>query len=579
MPEDHTPAARVTPTPGVPEADRAKLDAAVSELRKRKGRWGAMTAGERLPYLRDLRAGLYRTAAAQVKAAVAAQGVPYDDPRAGEQWLGGPFISLRWARLAIRSLEQVEESGSVRIHPDRFRQRRNGQVVVRVFPHGNFDRAVFAGFTADVWLQPGIRLDQARDLVAVHYKGAADQGTVQLVLGAGNVASIAPLDAAYKLFAEGKVVLLKLNPVNDYLAPFLEQAFARLIDDGFVRIVRGGAAAGDYLCRHPGIDEIHITGSERTHDAIVWGSGAEAERRRSQRRPRIRKPMTSELGNVSPILVVPGKWSARDLQFHAENLATQMTQNGGFNCNATKVIVTAESWPQRDELLERLRSVLADLPPRPAYYPGAQERYNYFLAAYPQAERLGPRVDGCLQPALAVGVDPTDRQAPGFTSESFCAFTVETSLPAGDAREFLQRGVEFCNDVLHGTLNAGLIVDAATERELRGPIEDAVANLRYGSVGLNQWPAIAYGFGSTPWGGFPGQTPADIQSGIGVVHNALLFDHPQKSFCRGPFRVVPRPPWFVTHRNAHRVGRLLVDFEAKPSMGRLARLLPAALRA
>ena len=40
-------------------------------------------------------------------------------------------------------------------------------------------------------------------------------------------------------------------------------------------IVRGGADSGKYLCEHPLVDEIHITGAGASHDAIVWGPGAE----------------------------------------------------------------------------------------------------------------------------------------------------------------------------------------------------------------------------------------------------------------------------------------------------------------
>ena len=29
--------------------------------------------------------------------------------------------------------------------------------------------------------------------------------------------------------------MLKMNPVNEYLGPFVEEAFARLIQDGFVQ--------------------------------------------------------------------------------------------------------------------------------------------------------------------------------------------------------------------------------------------------------------------------------------------------------------------------------------------------------
>ena len=195
--------------------------------------------------------------------------------------------------------------------------------------------------------------------------------------------------------------------------------------------------------------------------------------------------------------------------------------------------------------------MLGALPARTAYYPGAEDRYDRFLAAYPQTETFGPPAEGSLQPALATGVNSADSDSLAFRHESFCAFTVETAIDAPEPAAFLQDAVKFCNDTLHGTLNAGLIVDPRTESRMGGPLERAVADLRYGSVAINHWPAIAYAFGTTSWGAFPGHDRTDIQSGSGVVHNALFLDHPQKSVARGPFRVVPRPPWFVTHRLAH----------------------------
>ena len=70
---------------------------------------------------------------------------------------------------------------------------------------------------------------------------------------------------------------------------------------------------------------------------------------------------------------------------------------------------------------------------------------------------------------------------------------------------------------------------------------------------------------SPTWGAFPGHTPTDIQSGIGVVHNTFLFDHPQKSIVRAPFRMRPTPVWFADHKNLAQLGRLATHFEASPS--------------
>ena len=64
---------------------------------------------------------------------------------------------------------------------------------------------------------------------------------------------------------------------------------------------------GAYLTTHPMVDAIHVTGSHATHEAIVWGPpGPEREARKARHDPVIKKPVTSELGNVSPAVVVPG---------------------------------------------------------------------------------------------------------------------------------------------------------------------------------------------------------------------------------------------------------------------------------
>ena len=567
----------LTPSADLAASHRSELDDAVAGLQERAPVWLELALERKIELAASALEGSLRVADRQVAAALAAKGLEDDSPLAGEDWFAGPYIQVRSLRLLIQTLERIGRSGGVDVPAKLVRQLANGQVAVRVFPDDLLDGLLYRGFTADVWMEPGVTPDNLSENVGlVHRRTDATPG-VALVLGAGNVASIPTLDAIYKLYAEGCVVLIKLNPVNEYLGPFIEEAFAELIEAGFLKLAYGAAATGSYLCHHEGIDEVHITGSERTHDMIVFGGGEEGAARKRDNRPLLGKPITSELGNVSPIIVVPGHWSDSDLQFHAENLATQMTQNGGFNCNAVKVIVTHRDWPQRRQLLGRLRKVLTRLPPRPAYYPGAEERYERFTAAYPDAERLGVRRPGVVPPALVADV-PADDVGPAFREESFCAFTVETALAGSDAEEFVRSAVDFCNHRLHGTLNAGLVVQPRSRRELDSAIERAIEDLRYGSVAVNHWPAMSYGLGSTPWGAFPGQPLNDVQSGRGFVHNTWLFERPQKSVIEGPFRVLPKPAWFVTHTAADRVGRELTRLEADRNPLRLPAILWNAVR-
>ena len=145
---------------------------------------------------------------------------------------------------------------------------------------------------------------------------------------------------AAQLFNEGKACILKCNPVNAYLGPLVEEAFGEAIDRGWLRVVYGGAEEGGYLAHHPGVDEIHVTGSDRTHDALLWGApGPEREERKKRGTPLLGKDLTSELGNVTPVLVVPGAWTDRELEYQADNVAGMVTHNASFNCIAGKMLV------------------------------------------------------------------------------------------------------------------------------------------------------------------------------------------------------------------------------------------------
>lgn len=556
------------------DATRSRLDADLTALRGNALRWARLPIPEKVLYLRAALRGTGRVARRQVEAAHRAKRIDPSTSAAAEDWLGGPVIQARVLRQLAQSLEDVARSGAPEIPRSALDTRRDGRLVVDAFPRDRLDRLLFPGFRCEVWMDRAVDAENLTEHQAGFYAVPDPSPRVALVLGAGNVASIGPLDAVQKLFVEGQVTLLKLNPVNDYLAPFIEEAFADLVRDGFLRTARGGADVGAYLCDHADVDEIHITGSDRTHDAIVFGSAAAKKRKR----PKHDKRITSELGNVSPVVVLPGPWTRADLRFQAENVATQMTNNGGFNCNAAKVLVLPRAWPQRRAFLDMVRAVLAATPQRHAYYPGAEARYDHFLSAHPEAEAIGARRDGVLPWTIIPHVDPSERDDPCFTTESFCAITAVTTLPGDDAASFLRNAVGFCNDTLWGTLSCCLVVHPTTERRLGPALHGAIDALRYGTVATNHWAALGYALGTPPWGAAPGHTLDDIQSGVGWVHNSLLFDRPHKSVVRGPFRVRPRPPWFVTHRTVHQMGPALLRLELEPGLARVPGVVWPALR-
>ena len=344
---------------------------------------------------------------------------------------------------------------------------------------------------------------------------------------------------------------------------------------GVLRIVHGGAAEGGHLASHPGVDTLHITGADRTYEAIVYGTGRAGADRKHRDDPVLHKPFTAELGNLTPIIVAPGRWSPSDLDYHAENIVTMLTNNAGFNCTTSRVIVTAAGWSQRAGLMDRIRARLASLPTRLAYYPGAPERFAAFGEVHPEAERFGEAGDGHLPWMLIPDLSPDAVGDPCYRIEAFCSVTAETTIDAPDTPAFLERAVSFVNETLWGTLNATLIVDSRTAKDtVAGPaVARAIEQLRYGTVSVNHWSAIGYGLGITPWGAFPGHVRTDIGSGTGFVHNPLMFERVEKSVVRSPFRAWPKPIWFAGHRTAHRVVPHLVRFEGD---GRPDRLLPIA---
>jgi acyl-CoA reductase-like NAD-dependent aldehyde dehydrogenase len=552
----------------IPPTPIEQVDQAVARVAAKKDDWVKVSIPKRIAYLKSALAGVTAAAEGWVRDGCQRKGIALGEALEGEEWLAGPMTTARNVRLFLEALEQGGQPALPGKHT-----RPDGQEVVHVFPTNLQDRVMFTGLTAEVWIEPGKPASQGHI-----YRQRPEKGKVALILGAGNVSSIPPMDMLYKLFVEDEVVVLKMNPVNADSGPHIERAFKALIDDGYLAIVYGGAEVGAHLANHPLIETLHVTGSDKTYDAIVWGGDPEEQARRKAAGERQNtRPFTAELGCVTPVLVVPGNWTAAELDFQARHVAGMVAQNGSFNCNAAKVLVVAKGWPQRQAFLEKVEGHLRQTASRKAYYPGAQKRYDGFLSHYPQARPLGERSDDVVPWTVIPDVTPAEGEY-ALGTEAFCGVLAFVSLDAADADSFLRKAVPFANDVCWGTLSCTLLVDPRTSRALGPALEQAIADLRYGGIGLNVWPGVIYGLVVTTWGAFPGHPPEDIRSGSGVVHNSFLLDHPQKSVVRAPFVMKPTPAWFADNHNLHQLGRALVGYENAPGIGKLVKVALAALK-
>ena len=554
-----------------PKLDSSILGSAVSDL-KEGATW---LTGASLASLRELvdacSLGVVRNANDWVRTACKAKRIGADQPIAAEEILAGPASVLRYLRLLSKVLQDVERCGTP-VLPGKRRTNSQGRECIPVLPVSSlFDSLIFMGLEAEVWQQADSNKSELFTINWNASKGACAQITG--VLGAGNVSSIPATDMLYKIFHNREAVFLKLNPVNDYLKPFFNDAFRPLVDAKLLRIVCGGMEVGDAIVKHESIGSLHLTGSHLTHDAIVWGSEplARAARLR-ENRPLFTKSVTSELGNVTPWIIVPGQYTRKQMRTQAEHVVASIVNNASFNCLATKMIVTSRAWEQRVEFLDWIDSLLNKIPPRYAYYPGAHQRFARAVGKpSPEAD------DGTLPWTLIRDANPNETPHL-FDEESFVCVCAETQLSESDPETFLNSAVDFVNENLFGTLCATLTLPREFRQRYATTVDRSLVKLRYGSVCINQWSGVAYGLMTPPWGGYPGSTLAAPQSGIGHVHNTFCLNDIDKTVLSGPLCSFPKPVWFPSHRTANQVAWELLRLYDKPSIRRLPKLFFHALR-
>ena len=555
------------PTP--PSTHPDDLEAILKRLAAKRADWGKTPLARRRELLERVLEGALTVAERWVEEAARGKGLDPHEPRAGDEWLSGPMPFVQNIRLLMDSLAAGGRR-SVKV-----RTNAQGRNIARVFPLDLSHRLLLAGTTADIWLEPGKPTTQGTALTAT-----PPEGRTALVLGASNITAIAPMDALYKLFVEGHVTVLKVNPVAANLGPLFETAFRPLVDEGVFAVVYGGADVGALLANHPLVDTLHVTGSDATYEAIVFGGAQEErERKKAQGLRQNERPFTAELGCVTPVLLVPGPYALRDLAYQARHVAGMLTHNGGFNCDAAQVLIVGREWLQKDTFLRLLREELAAIAPRPSFIPGAAARRADILTHYPSAEAVCEAPPGTLPwTLLSIDGDRATADEWFFRKEAFCgALAVVELSGAGDAEAYLAKAVPFANERLWGTLSASLIVHPSVADEHGAAVERAIAELRYGGVGVNAWPGVIFALAGATWGAFPGHTPEDIQSGTGVVHNAMLFDHPEKTVVRAAFRSAPPPPYFPNLEGIAALGRALTAFEASPSFGKAMAVAKAGI--
>jgi acyl-CoA reductase-like NAD-dependent aldehyde dehydrogenase len=543
---------------GSPEGSLASLQAGAAAL-------AALGPAARGDLARRTALAVVAAADAWVEAAVAIKRATGATAGAvaAEETATGPLATLRLLLVTARSLREIAATGLPRpAAPPRVLHRGGGDasfIGVEVLPERWIaDRAMFGGHSGTV------RCANPGDLASFERSWRQEcrerprQGGVAAVLGAGNVTGLAVADVVSQVFEHGRAAFVKLHPVHEPLLPVFRAALAPLVDAGLVALVAGGADVARAAIASPAVTHVHLTGGQAAFDAIA---------------ATLAKPITCELGGVTPWIVVPGRYTPAQLAGQADVVAGSILNNTSFNCIATKCVVTCRGWEQRAAFLELVSRRLAAMPPRPAWYPGA-------AAAWETVTESRLPADGTLPWVFRQGVDP-DREPRWLEREWFVPVAAEVPLDAADIEGFCTRATALCRR-LPGSLAASVTVPESLPKADAQRVERLVEHLEYGTVAVNTWSALGYAFASLPWGGFPGGTISAPRSGIGFVHDPLLLPLVHNSILRAPLLVRPAAPWLPWHRHGAAVTRGAVDVYAAIARGRaglvsLVKLLPKVL--
>jgi acyl-CoA reductase-like NAD-dependent aldehyde dehydrogenase len=560
----------------IPPSSQPEMDQALTVLTAHKDEWAMLDIPRRIVLLDQIKQALAKVEQRWVEASMAAKGTHVETMGESEEWWS-LILVYRYLRILRKALQDIAQFGKPQI-PGKVTARPNGQVIAQVVPSEWKDQLAIPGVRAEVWMDPSVSMQADGVPQSSFYHRTDRKGNICLVLGAGNMPALAVEDCLHKLFVEGNVVVLKMNPINEYLGPIFSDAFQGLIQAGYVQILYGGATAGTYLCNHPAVDRVHMTGTARTFDSIVFGSGTEGKERKQARRPQFTKPFTAELGNISPMIIVPGPWTDKDIQNQAARLGSALVPNAGCYCLTPRMIIQMKSWEHREKLNQGIADFLSTIKTRRAYSPGSFQIHRQFMEAHPQAHQLGEPEENHLPWTFIMDAEANNPDDICFRQEPFLSLYSETALEADSMVDFIRKAVEFANERLWGNLLASIVVHPASlkDKSVAAAVDQAIADLRYGSIIINHWGVLGYYMKITPWGAYPGNELHDIQSGIGFVNNPLMFDCVQKSVIYSDF--APMADTFLANlTNSYLVFRQSTRYFFDPSIRNLFSMIRKAM--
>lgn len=504
-------------------------------------RWAKISAGERLELIKKIQKNMIFHADrlgetdANMKNALIGEIIT-----SKAEGIAGTIVPMANTLMAIRHLYESLVKGKMP-EPVSTKKIGNDLYEIQVFPVYSKDKLIAAK-------QKGY----------LHVKGKPLQVNplqkspgIIAVSGAGNYSS--SIEMVMALFLENKVVIHKPHQLNEATDAIWEKVFKPLIDLNAVAFC--DADQGIALSTLEGLHAFYFTGSTAVAHAIQKTASA---------------PVVSECGGNNPCIVVPGKWSEKDIKRQAIQLVSIGKLNGGAACGRPQTIITSKYWDQREQFLNAIRkAIIEDTFAVSEHYPGVQQTKKAFIENQPTAEVLKPE-NGQHQKSEFVFIPSISEDDYAVKNEAFCQIFSEIALDTStDTDEFLTRATWFCNSKLLGTLGCMLLVDNSTLKRKEKRIHQAITELDYGGISVNDVPPNIWLNGYLTWGGC-NEHKSDFISGIGNFGNPFNFENVKKSVIINDFNATS---FELTNRK--RVEHLLENlafFSIDQSWGNFAKL-------
>jgi hypothetical protein len=275
------------------------------------------------------------------------------------------------------------------------------------------------------------------------------------------------------------------------------------------------------------------------------------------------------------------------MDHQVKQLFAALYSNAGANCNSPKVVVLTKTWPQAAEFVRQLWEEMKNHPLPVAYYPGSKERWIAFRQAYPDAVELGDdSIKTIGQRGLAssavvlpwllidgVRVDLTTEQGRQAAATEY-AFRNEPFAPIVTIAytDDLPTAVQLANNYLFGSLSCTVVAPNSTTPD----VEQAIADLKYGTIAVNVWSAVGYLATGCTWGAFPGDRLEAVETGIGQIQNCFFIPNVEKSVVRTPM-VDATHPVRKSNVAAAKEYTAVGNFVLQPGVATFANVLAVAL--